>query len=463
MVITFPMRPLLTAALLLIFVPACSKKPALSGPPDPTPGFWIWHRSSDLSPIESTHLQRLGSPRLYRQIAEFGWRDGKWAPRPLSKEAPTLDGAVPVIRLDPGPAFLDHQDNAEALAMWLHYYFPAGVPSSLQLDYDCPARLLPRYADVLKKLKTTLALKEISATALATWIDAPGFKKLTGTVDELLPMFYDLTADPPADIAAGKCLPMAGPEAASWISRWKACPCPWRASLANFERLSLFEKDGSLVGHLRQWNPEDLFNSTSVQPIPAYSGGAAYRITRDASLQGTPVKKDQLLIWRAPADDALHQLISTAFSSGARGIVWFALPGPGLRTCHTPAHLAALERGETPQPTLNATIDPHGRVILRNDGPGDLTLSPGAPMHRLRLTADRPGAFADTGPGAFYQLSTGPSSGVPVSYSVKSSLSFTELQGDAEIASESGLIPSGEDRDLRWSLDDRAPLPLLRK
>jgi hypothetical protein len=449
-------RPILW--LVVWLVAACDRTPPATSTtavaPDRAPGFWVWHRSSALAVAEKESLPEGG--RLYRQVAEFGWRDGKWAPRPVAEAKNLLENEIPVVRLDPGPVFLERADAAVMLARWLRHHFQDKVPASLQLDHDCPVRLLPRYATFLRELRGELGLKEISITALAGWIDSPAFKQLGEATDELVPMFYDLTADLPKDIAAGKAKPMAGAEAAAWIARWKACRTPWRAGLANFERLTLFEADGKLVGHLKQWQPESVAQADYLEALPHFTGGTGYRIKRAAILHGTRLEASQLLVWRAPEDDGLRRLITASFDAGARGVVWFALPGPGLRAAHSPSHLAALARGEAPAHGVTAKLESDGRVVLRNAGPGDLSLAPGAPLHRLELSSDEAGTFTAAGPGEFVEVSTS----LPATFSQKIVLSFPRLLVGEEIASESGLIPARGGRELQWSLDDSSPAPL---
>ncbi|MEK7952576.1 DUF3142 domain-containing protein [Luteolibacter soli] len=442
--------------LIVCVLAACDRKPSVASPaaPDHTPAFWIWHRSSALTTQEKDSVPTGG--RLYRQIAEFGWRDGSWSPRPVTEAKALLENEIPVVRLDPGPAVLERPDAAPMLAKWLRHHFQDKVPPSLQLDHDCSVRLLPRYATFLRELRGELGLKEISITALAGWIDSPEFKQLGEAADELVPMFYDLTADPPQDIVAGKAKPMAGSEAASWITRWKSCRTPWRAGLANFERLTLFEADGKLVGHLKQWQPESIARADFLETLPQFTGGTGYRIKRDTILYGTQLKSSQLLVWRAPDEDSLRALIKTAFDSGASSIVWFSLPGPGLRAAHSPSHLAALARGEAPAHGVHAKLESDGRIVLRNDGPGDLSLAPGAPLHRLELTTDEAGTFTATGPGEFTEITTP----LPPKFSHNIVLSFPRLLVGEEIASESGLIPVRGGRELQWSLDDSSPAPL---
>jgi hypothetical protein len=425
-----------------------------AGAMDETPGFWVWHRSSALSPREHSALPK--GARLYRQVAEFGWRGGKWSPREVAKAAVIPAEVIPVVRIDPGPAFLERADAAEMLTRWLRHHFAPGVPSRLQLDHDCPVRLLPRYAGFLRELRGSLALRELSITALAGWVGSPRFDELGRAVDEMVPMFYDLTADAPADIAAGKALPMAGAEAAGWIERWKSCRTPWRAGLANFERLTLFEADGRLVGHLKQWSPESLQGVEFLEPLPDFAGAAGYRVTRAAVLHGTRLGAGQLLVWRAPEDAALRDLIAAARGAGARGIVWFALAGPGLRAARSPAHLAALAGGRVPLPDIRLRRESDGRLVLRNEGPGDLAALPGAPLHHLKIVADQAGGFGDVGPGGFAALR----SSLPVKFSRDLLLSFPRLLVAEEIASEPGLIPAQGDTTFSWALDDSAFAPL---
>ena len=426
---------------------------------DPAPAFWVWHRSSGLSEAEVEGLRKSDAGPIYRQIVEFGLKDGEWTPRPLGN-AEVAKGTLPVVRLDPGPAVMEAPDGAAMLARWLSHHFGDAIPSSLQLDYDCPVRLLPRYGAFIAELRGQLGLKEISITALPSWIDSPAFPKLGVAVQEMVPMFYDLTADPPADITNGKALPIGGEDAVRWIRRWKACKTPWRAGLPNFERLSLFKRDGTLSGHLRQWNPEAVEDAPLLQPVRGFTGGSAFAVEKSFTFQGTALEEGQTLLWRAPADDDLTELIKGASNAGARSIVWFALPGPGLRTTHSPQHLGSLMRGEIPKPAITVKQGAGGRIVIRNNGTGDLTLKPGQEMHRLVLQAEHAGNFATTDAGGFFRISVPDDSNVSINFSQRLLLQFPRLLVEEEIESAPGLIIRGNDQGLRWTLDGSSPLPL---
>ncbi len=453
---------IILALLLPLLFSSCGKKASSTAAPSPSPdlspSFWVWHRSSALTPAEQSSVSNV--PRLCWQVAEFGWRDGKWTPRPLGKPKADQAGLIPVIRLDPGPDSIEKPEAAASLAKWVRFHFDNKPPRSLQLDYDCPVRLLPKYAEYITALRTELSLQEVSVTALASWIASPGIDKVGAAADEMVPMFYDITADPPADVVAGKLVPMAGGEANMWIPKWKDCRTPWRAGLPNFARLTLFDSDGKLSGHLRQWRPETVQDANYLQALSSGPGFALYRVTRDSGLEGTALHNGQLLAWRDVEDNTLHQLITASFAAGARGIVWFALPGPGLRATHTPSHLAALARGETPLPSLKLHLDETGRVSLRNDGPGDLITAPGKPANRLRITGAQAGAFAAVGPGEFTTLGVPSGSRVSINFSHGIELTFYGLRVGEVVASESGLVTLKDGRELQWTVDDSTPVPL---
>lgn len=60
----------------------------------------------------------------------------------------------------------------------------AGIePRAVQIDYDCPERLLGQYAKVLGALRVTLDGCPLEITALPSWLDAPGFAALLAAVD----------------------------------------------------------------------------------------------------------------------------------------------------------------------------------------------------------------------------------------------------------------------------------------
>jgi hypothetical protein len=429
----------------------CSKKAPPPAPMDPAPGFWVWHRGSDFTPVERAALAASGGGRIYRQIGEFGWQAGKWSPRPVAGGgAEELTEVIPVLRLDAGRATLETPGAAQAVARWLRFHRPEQAWRRLQIDYDCPDRLLPRYARFLGELRVILNIQELSVTALASWIDSGNFKALTSAVDELVPMFYDLRPDVPADVLAGRFVPMVGAETCKWIDGWRSCDIPWRAGLGNLERLSLFAADGSIVGHLRDWSPEDLVARPGLEFIRSIPGEqASWRVSRDGSLRGTSLRAGQWLVWRTPHDGRSQAAVESAREAGAAGIVWFALPGPGLRAARSVPHVAELTQRRTPTAAPVVTVREKA-VVLTNAGPGDLTAEPGGKLRRVWVDAGENGLFT-SGPGRFFEMRA--EEGVPIVYARRIGLSFPALPAGAAISSAPGSVNLPDGRLLEFSID----------
>lgn len=450
----FQRRRLLVMGGSAVFASAigvgCRKKAPPPAPMDPAPGFWVWHRGSDFTPAERAVLAASGGGRIYRQIGEFGWQSGKWSPRPVAGGgAEDLTGVVPVLRLDAGRATLETPGAAQALARWLSFHRPAHAWRRLQIDYDCPERLLPRYARFLRELRGIFQIQELSVTALASWIDSGNFKSLAGAVDELVPMFYDLRPDVPAEVLAGQFVPMVGPETCKWIARWESCRIPWRAGLGSLERLSLFAADGSIIGHLRDWTPEELVARTDLEFIESIPRElAVWRVSLDGSLRGTSLRAGQLLVWRTPHDVHSLAAVEAAKDAGAAGIVWFAMPGPGLRGARTVPHLAELTRQRMPL-AAPVVVVRRGAVVLLNTGTGDLAARPGEQLWRVWVDAGESGLFAPA-PGMFSEMRA--DEGLPIAYARRVSLSFPALPAGAELSSAPGSVKLPDGRLLEFSI-----------
>ncbi len=112
----------------------------------------------------------------------------------------------------------------------------------LQLDVDCPTRLLPAYADFVRSLRSRMrGHSRISVTALLDWFEkGTQVRDLLGAVDEYVPQFYDARArGPGAEIAE----PI---DARRWAPIFNDLGTPYRIGLSAFGRIQRvrFRTDG---------------------------------------------------------------------------------------------------------------------------------------------------------------------------------------------------------------------------
>ena len=151
--------------------------------------FWVWHRGDPLRAAEIAELQGQRVPVLFWNVGEMEMRDGAWRWKARAIETKRLGGPlriVPVVRLGaetkkPFAPVAWAKLGAQLRAV-------ATQDGELQIDFDCPDRLLGAYAAALAELRR--AIPRLSITALAHWSTQPAFSALQGSVSEITPMFY---------------------------------------------------------------------------------------------------------------------------------------------------------------------------------------------------------------------------------------------------------------------------------
>ena len=436
-------RHLLPACCCLLLA-GCGKKPKVQAPEPPS--YWIWHRSSTLTPKETADLHRAGVLRVFWQVAECEWKNGRWAVTKISSPQPESESltVTPVFRIKPGAAFLMDPASASRFVDEIRAW-QGGLPSAeIQVDFDCPARLLGNYAAFLKTVGSGLAPSRISITALASWPGEPQFKKLATTVSALYPMFYDLEEDTPADVMAFRFQPIASRSVASWLKKWEDCPTPWFAGLPNFERVSLFSRTGKLIGHLRGWEPDAVFFHPYLTGKSLGNGVTLFSIDQPCRLNEYHLFPDQYLVHRMPDREILQWMGEAALRHHASGLIYFALPGPGIQATYTPIHLSS------PHATVDLTLEVsgNGSVVLTNKGPADLPDG----FWTLTLKGQSGGDFRSASPQEFPRLST--PEDMPAEMATTLYLHFSRLR--AEDSLKSGALLSHPEKVL-WSIPNLIP------
>jgi hypothetical protein len=249
-------------------------------------------------------------------------------------------------------------------------------------------------------------------------------------------MFYDLTADAPDAVRNGRFKPLADPDAARWIARWRDCPAPWFAGLPNFERVSIYQADGDLTGHLRGWEHDAVLFHPALAGRNAGPGVVVFGIAQPLTMAGSRALPGEQVVWRTTDRQVLDHLTELARDAGARGVVYFALPGPGMRAAFTPSHLTAKSGASA---GLEVHLADDGSLVLENHGPLDLPAraldpdTPGARGWGLELRAPGRGAFREAVPGGFIVTHTG--GDLPASEAAVLTLRFSSLPAGESIRS----------------------------
>lgn len=411
------------------------------------PAFWVWHRSSDLSAAEVDSLKIAGTRTLYWHAVECEWKDSDWQAVRIAKPMRAIDGIriIPVFRIKPNPEFLGSPAAVKSFRQLFERWADGNLFDELQLDFDCPDRMIDGYGKFLRSLCSEIAPVRISITALAGWPRQPGFEKLARSVTAMAPMFYDLFPDSQGDVMKRNFQAMADVKSKELIHEWAKCPVPWLAGLPNFERVSVFTGDGILSGHLRGWSHDGLFFNPSLQPVPLGNGVTFYQAEKSVTLYGTTIAGDSSVVHRMPDPEVLESLTRAAKEAGAAGVAYFALPGPGIQAAYSASHLAGKSISYL---TLTARED--GSVILKNLGPRDL---PSNPLRwNLVMEADQVGTFRSAPPGEF----AANNSDGPAEVVTQVVLQFSKLPAGGSISSGRFIV---RPEAVRWSVPGAEDMP----
>jgi hypothetical protein len=367
--------------------------------------FWVWQRRDGLSSAELAGLNGCGVRVLYWQAGELtNYGDTwVWSAYGMAPSGGSGIRIVPVIRLvSTARAPFSGTSLQQLLSVLGAEAFRF---DEMQIDYDCPDRLLGQYAAALTQLRRRV--RRLSATALAGWSRLPAWVQLQSSVDELFPMFYDLEPDP--TLGAGRApIPLLDPaKVERELQEWGSCKIPWEAGLPSFSRVTLYGPDGVAHGHLRKWAWDDVcFDPALATSGSTQLGVTLFRATAPGRLEDAELKAGDSVAVRWPDRGALSEIAGAAKAAGAAGIVYFRLPDSEDPSGWSLPQIA------NPQAAPRLGINRNGpqQLVLVNDADGDLAprLSGTAGLDRgYALELDAPGPiFRDAMEGDFWRVTS---------------------------------------------------------
>jgi hypothetical protein len=227
--------------------------------------FWYWHTPFKLSQSDVTQLKEIGVKRLFVRAGTFSNEYKLTVPQQWACSGSPFSITL-VYNFDSGLLRhfeeLENNDAATQMAQAINNSAKKAEKEGtqiegVQLDIDCPTRLLPKYAELLHVIRPKINLSQpwkLSVTGLSSWLGTRGFSKVAGQVDFLAPQFYesDIAFEENqtktiGDLAA---IERGLPKAASLNK-------PVYAGLATYGRALLYDPQGHLAGIYRSLSPED--------------------------------------------------------------------------------------------------------------------------------------------------------------------------------------------------------------
>lgn len=198
-----------------------------------------------------------------------------------------------------GPAEPDLSEGMTLLRQgWAEARAAGATVASVQVDFDCPSRLLPAYAERIAAAKRAWPEVRVTVTTLPTWLKEPGFARLIAAADGWTLQLHG-TERP--NLAKPSPLFAEAP-ALRWVEHAESFGRPFRLALPTYAYLACYSSAGAYLG------------------VRAESADLPAGTARTQVLPADPAQVVGLL---RRLEDRRHALVL--------GIDWFRLPFPGDR------------------------------------------------------------------------------------------------------------------------------------
>lgn len=325
----FVQRIFQAAVVATILLPtACQRAP---GPL--SQGVYVWQRNFSPEVAEALTTIPCDEPCLL-------WREMTFQPSgvtrtPVAPDLPSLARSATkagfAIRIPSAPNGLGSDpSHLEAVSGEINRILQetaqAGIAvTEIQIDYDCPTRLLPVYAKFLADLSKRH--DSIVPTALPAWIGQPGWREFARAASGFVLQLHSLEVPDPA---AGEA-PLFDPvPARGAIDRAAREGVPFRIALPTYESLAIFDAEGRLVA---------IESEAISRDLPA--NGRAVRCFSDPLALAAFVSE-----------------IQRGHPENLRGIFWYRLPVASDRRNWSAVTLTAVMAGRQPTAAIEISQEP---------------------------------------------------------------------------------------------------------
>lgn len=330
--------------------------------------FWSWRRAAPAQAEVDKAKAETGARTLFLRAGQIDAKDGM-----LRRTRPSVGQFPSGIRLhlvyNATRSLLANferiDDEALAAIICKVYAEDAARAASdrsnvvgIQLDFDIPTRLLPRYASLLRRVRAQLPQgTQLSITGLPTWIDSAQIDELLASVDFWIPQCYGAII--PDELQ--KIIPISSTQALrSIIKRVRQVGRPFYAGLPDYGYAILYSPDGKLIALRGDLDPLKVARHTQLELIEQRAFGAEtldddegknasewrriYRATSDDVLDGLSMRAGDYLMLDVPRGEWLRALAGVVRKEAGEnllGICIFRLPDPADPTTLTFRQVAA--------------------------------------------------------------------------------------------------------------------------
>ncbi len=323
--------------------------------------FWAWRTQTPDSAEVQRAFTATNAKTLFLRAGQFDFADDKMRRiRAVSGQFPdsvelhlVYNGTRRFLRgldvLEPGTAarIIGDTYQADVLRAEIDNSGVAG----LQLDFDVPTRLLPKYAEILKALREQLPPNtKLSITGLPTWAAAESIQAVLAAVDFWIPQCYGGSIP---DTASKRTPISSASDVERTIVMVRRLNKPFYAGLSAYGYAILYAKDGSLVELRGDIDPDSATGNSNLELIErgAFKGDAhasevryTYRAKDDLVLDGLIIRAGETLVFDLPTAASLRdaaRAVRENAGDSLLGICVFRLPTNDDKTTLTIGEIAA--------------------------------------------------------------------------------------------------------------------------
>ncbi|GEM_PF-5925629 len=390
---------LLPALLVYLGLPAAKRDAATPLPLT----VWVWSTGPRIDREAVRRVVADGAEAPFVKAGTFSLIQGRLDYRPELGPEALPEGAYRLVySFEPSVVRSLEAIGAKQLGTAIAGAFRADVDSldvavrGVQVDLDCPTRLLPLYAEALGALRAGLpAGTELSTTTLLTWLEAPAFERVLDVVDFHVPMAFGYRIPQRVDEHS----PIADLDhVLGAVAAADRLGKPYWIGLGAYGYVLSFGPDGDLEHVHGKADPRDVPSSC----VRVASDGSL-EVLSPIRLHGIDVPAGRTLRYdRVHVATLRGWLTELRRQAGpqCRGAVLFRVAGKEDPLALSPAGFHALATGgPTFAPDLRLEERGAGvRIVLSNGGPDDGAFEVDACRVTLKLTRGR---FVSASRGAF--------------------------------------------------------------
>lgn len=292
--------------------------------------YWYWQSPFTLSQNELHDLDELGVKQIFVRAGTFS-SDGQNLSLIIPQQYGEGAGQLPIhLVFNADGGVLRHFDDYDLARIsdqigsrivgQVETAHKAGAKViGVQLDFDIPTRLLPKYAELVHRIRQRYPqLKRqkgfyFSLSGLMSWLGTRGVEKLSSEVDFMVPQAYEGQTGTSPDTMR----PVFDPkDTEQRLPKAERLNCPYWIGIPAYGHAFLFDDHNHLVATYRGLEAQDALRHPSFRLIAAYPSDA----------EGKPAKSKAE--WIGEEILKLKAVQSAANGEGLGYTLAYSLPSP---------------------------------------------------------------------------------------------------------------------------------------